>query len=187
MGWTFESGASCLEGLSLAAGLAVRRALGADRCDDKKPGLKWPNDVIYDNRKLAGILVEMTGDPNGRCHVVIGVGINHGMDEQDGEQIEQPWVDARAVVACDRNALAGAVATQLLCTVATFEQKGFASYQDEWLGADICLGKTVTLTSPGRQVVGVARGAASNGAICIEVDGRIQEFRGGEISLRMCG
>lgn len=185
MGWAFEGGASCLEGLSLAAGLAVRRALDTDRCDDKKLGLKWPNDVIYDNRKLAGILVEMTGDPNGRCHVVIGVGINHGMDKQDGEQIEQPWADAREVVAYDRNVMAGAVVTQLLCTVSTFEESGFASFLDEWFSVDASLGKAVTLTSPTRQFAGIARGVASNGAIRIEVDGRIREFSGGEISLRM--
>ena len=70
--WEFSQGAAALEGLSLAVGVAVARALAA--CDVPAVQLKWPNDVLHDGAKLGGILLEMTGDAAGACQVVVGVG-----------------------------------------------------------------------------------------------------------------
>jgi BirA family biotin operon repressor/biotin-[acetyl-CoA-carboxylase] ligase len=77
LAWDFDDGIAALEGLSLAVGVAVRRALAGLGAGDI--GLKWPNDLLRDGRKLGGILVEVAGDPEGRCRAVIGIGINVAM------------------------------------------------------------------------------------------------------------
>jgi BirA family biotin operon repressor/biotin-[acetyl-CoA-carboxylase] ligase len=87
--WDFEQGAQSLEGLSLAVGVAVKRALTAHGVAGVK--LKWPNDIYVEQKKLGGILLEMIGDPAGHCTVVVGVGLNIAMPTQQGSAIEQDW------------------------------------------------------------------------------------------------
>ena len=89
--WDFEQGAQALEGLSLAVGVAVRRALIELGLEDVR--LKWPNDIYIGHKKLGGILLEMIGDPAGHCSVVIGVGINVSMPASMAVNIDQPWTD----------------------------------------------------------------------------------------------
>ena len=80
--WDFEQGAQALEGLSLAVGVAVKRALNAQGVNGVQ--LKWPNDIYVEGQKLGGILLEMIGDPAGQCSVIVGVGINVAMPESSG-------------------------------------------------------------------------------------------------------
>ncbi|TKW77880.1 MAG: biotin--[acetyl-CoA-carboxylase] ligase, partial [Bradyrhizobium icense] len=86
-----DGGMRQLEGLSLVVGLAVMRTLQAFGLKDV--GLKWPNDVLADGRKITGILLELVGDPADVCHVVLGIGINVNM--QGNEQIDQQWASMR--------------------------------------------------------------------------------------------
>lgn len=74
IGWGFDGGVAVIEGLSLAVGVAIAHALQKQGVSGIE--LKWPNDVLYCGKKLAGILIEMVGDPSGYCQVVIGVGVN---------------------------------------------------------------------------------------------------------------
>ena len=83
----FEQGAGFLAGLSLGTGVAVMRALRAHGADDAK--LKWPNDVLWHGRKLAGILIEMQGEMLGPSAAVIGIGINCRLPRQLLERIDQ--------------------------------------------------------------------------------------------------
>lgn len=181
LGWQFDGGAACLEGLSLAVGVAVLRAL--DRHESL--GLKWPNDVLFNGRKVAGILLEMQGDPSGRCQVVVGIGINQGMSGQRRPEIDQPWADASDVGSWSRNTLVAKVLNELLPVVDSFAQKGFSHYADEWNGFDISRDLPVRLITPAMEVHGIARGVTESGAVKIEVDGSLQIFNGGELSLRL--
>jgi len=181
LGWFFEGGAAALEGLSLAVGIAVQRALNAD----KRVVLKWPNDVLFDNRKLAGILLEMTGDPSGVCQLVIGIGVNVGMLGEKQPTIDQPWADAKEVCQDSRNEIIARIVSHLIPILHGFTRSGFAQYVDEWHRHDACLGKPVTLITPAMSVEGIAIGVAPNGAIRIDSQGVIQEYSGGEISLRL--
>ncbi len=184
LGWRFEGGAASLEGLSLAVGVAARRALATGRRGpDVK--LKWPNDLMYQGRKVGGVLVEMQGDPSGDCHVVIGVGVNLGMGQAAAVSVDQPWADALEVGDFDRNGLAATVLNQLVPLVDAFPDRGFAAVREEWLASDLCLDKPVKLITPGATLEGVARGVAPNGAIRIEANGEIRHYSGGEISLRL--
>ena len=84
-------GARELEGLSLVVGLAVLRAL--ESLGVRDAGLKWPNDLLQGGKKIAGILLELSGDPADLCHVVIGIGINVNM--KTVTDIGQPWTSLR--------------------------------------------------------------------------------------------
>ncbi len=95
--WEFSQGAAALEGLSLAVGVAVARALRA--CAVPSVQLKWPNDVLYEGAKLGGILLEMTGDTAGNCQVVIGVGLNVAMPAAAAGAIDQAWTDIKTITA----------------------------------------------------------------------------------------
>ena len=180
LGWQFEGGAASLEGLSLAVGVAVRRALGGG--DHLK--LKWPNDVLYDDRKLAGILLEMQGDPSGECRVVVGIGINAGMAGRQRADIDQPWADLDEMPNPGRNRVAANVISEAVAVLSSFGEAGFAMYVDEWNSCDAYRDQPVRLITPAMENKGIARGVVETGAIKIEIDGDLNLFHGGELSLR---
>lgn len=179
----FEGGAAALEGLSLAVGVALVRAaqaLGADGV-----GLKWPNDVLWGGRKLAGILLEMTGDPAGVCQVVVGVGLNVKMAELADQDIDQPWVDMNQILpGVSRNQLASEVLNQLLPLLSVYGREGFGSFRAEWERAHVYAGKAVRLKTASEDIQGVVVGVSGSGALRLDVGGAIEEFNGGEVSLR---
>jgi len=188
--WTFSGGASTLEGLSLAVAVAVRRAL-AEVVGTSEVKLKWPNDLLLGGRKVGGILLEMLGDPAGICQVVIGVGLNVGMGRGFGpasgsDQISQPWADLREFAPVSRNGLAAALICHLLPLLDTYQARGFRAYRAEWQGADAFADALIQLQTPAGSVIGRSRGVDASGAICLESDGVIRSYFGGEVSLRPC-
>ena len=182
--WGFDGGAAALEGLSLAVGVAVKRAV--TRCGVDDVTLKWPNDVLCNGAKLAGILLEMIGDPAGFCQVVIGVGINVSMPASQGEDIDQSWIDlSRASPETTlRNRVAACLLDELLPMLASYQQDGFTKYRQEWQACDAFQNKQVTLSTTNSAVTGFARGVSKSGAIALLVDGEMRYFNGGEVSLR---
>lgn len=184
--WEFDSGAAALEGLSLAVGVAVARALTVVGVPGV--GLKWPNDVIVDDAKLAGVLLEMTGDAAGRCQVIIGIGINVEMSgAAESVEIDQRWIDASSAAGkpVSRNELAVALIDQLLPLLVEFEQGGFSSFREEWQRLDIALDKAIVLQFGDRCVVGTEAGVDVSGALAIATEQGVQHFHGGEVSLRL--
>lgn len=181
VGWTFHGGVQLLEGLSLAVGVAVARALAEFDVPDIR--LKWPNDVWCRGRKLAGVLLELGGDLTDRCSVVVGLGLNVRLPSGDG--IDQPWIDLEGVrPGVGRNPLAAAVLNQLLPLLDSFPQTGFAAYRDEWLQLDQFAGQPVRVHTANRDWQGLARGVDATGALVLEVEGERRRFYGGEVTLR---
>jgi BirA family biotin operon repressor/biotin-[acetyl-CoA-carboxylase] ligase len=189
--WEFDGGAAALEGLSLAVGVAVAQALTAIGVRDV--GLKWPNDVVWGGRKLAGILLEMVGDAAGRCQVVVGIGINVAMSvSAQTQQIDQPWVDVQTALggaaapdSASRNQLLAALLGQLLPTLQQFEREGFSALRAAWSALDSFNGRDVVVHLGERLVLGVAAGVSASGALLVDTDCGRQEFHGGEVSLRL--
>ncbi|MBL4783770.1 MAG: bifunctional biotin--[acetyl-CoA-carboxylase] ligase/biotin operon repressor BirA [Porticoccaceae bacterium] len=180
LSWYFDEGAAALEGLSLAVGVAVARVIQSFGVSQVT--LKWPNDILLRKKKVGGVLLEMMGDPVGKCQVIVGIGINLGMTE--GAAIDQPWADLESEVRISRNQLAAALLSELLPMLDTFSATGFAAYHAEWGGFDAHRDSPVKLITPRLTVKGLGRGVSSSGAIQIEVDGIIKSFSGGEVSLR---
>ncbi|RLA58346.1 MAG: bifunctional biotin--[acetyl-CoA-carboxylase] synthetase/biotin operon repressor [Gammaproteobacteria bacterium] len=183
--WEFGQGAAALEGLSLAVGVAVARALAA--CGIGPVQLKWPNDVLFEGSKLGGILLEMTGDAAGACQVVIGVGLNVSMPQASAGAIDQAWTDIDTITGREhpgRNTLLAALLNELLPLVARFEDQGFAHWRDDWQVLDAFAGEHVVLHTGAQQTAGVARGVDERGALQLETTTGLQSVYGGEISMR---
>ena len=184
--WDFEQGAQALEGLSLAIGVAVRRALIELGLEDVR--LKWPNDIYIGNKKLGGILLEMIGDPAGHCSVVIGVGINVSMPASMAVNIDQPWTDccSESDAPIARSRLAALLIDNIFDILNDFESLGFAGYRDEWQEADAFKGLQGTISTPRDSVSGTVIGVDNRGAVQLKLmSGEVKSFIGGELSLRL--
>ncbi|MGE0483080.1 MAG: biotin--[acetyl-CoA-carboxylase] ligase [Gammaproteobacteria bacterium] len=180
-GWRFDSPPSTFSALSLVIGLAVVRCLRDSGVDDAR--LKWPNDIVRDGRKLAGILIEMRSEAGGPCHTVIGIGLNIALSPQARAAIDQPSDDVTS--ACgrtvSRNALAAALLTGLGAMLGEFAVHGFAPFREAWLAHDALAGRQVLLDLGPRVVGGRARGVDAHGALLIEHGGRCEPFVSGHL------
>ena len=184
MYWRLEQGMAAAMGLSLAVGVAVVQALESLGY----PGveLKWPNDLYYQGRKLAGILVEMSGSAGASCNLVIGVGLNLAMPAREGERIDQAWSELRHIQPelVDRNLLAARMLGHLQQAMLTFEQQGLSHFVDDWNRLDHFAGRPVRLLMGEQEIRGIARGIDDRGALRLETSEGIKFYLGGEISLR---
>lgn len=184
--WEYTQGASALQGLSLAVGVAVAESLKSCRLPEVQ--LKWPNDLLYQGAKLGGVLLEMVGEPSGNCQVVIGVGLNVAMPSVAAGSIDQAWTDlsqmSDGVDPPGRNELLSALLNHLLPLLADFEKTGFSPWRDAWQALDVHSGKSVILSAGANQMAGIARGVDERGALQLETSLGVQSVHGGEISLR---
>ncbi|WP_339460982.1 bifunctional biotin--[acetyl-CoA-carboxylase] ligase/biotin operon repressor BirA [Pseudomonas sp. EA_105y_Pfl2_R69] len=180
-----EGGMRQLEGLSLAVGLALLQVIR--EAGVVEAGLKWPNDVLVGDRKLAGVLLELSGDPADVCHVVIGIGLNVNMLSAALAAIDQPWTSMRAELGrvINRNELVVGLNRHLSRYLDVQLQHGFSALQGEWQDCHLWQGRAVMLTAGGEPVTGVVLGVDHSGAVRLLVDGRERSFSGGELSMRL--
>lgn len=178
-----DGGMRQLEGLSLLVGLAVIKTLRDSGVS--AAGLKWPNDILVNGQKLAGILLELTGDPADVCHVVVGVGINVNM--RDTTEVDQSWTSMglEAGYAFDRNLVASSLALNIDAYMAAHKVHGFAMFRDEWERSHLWQGSEVILLAGNAEISGVVIGVDATGALRLNVQGQEQIFSGGELSLRL--
>ncbi|KPX73138.1 BirA bifunctional protein [Pseudomonas syringae pv. maculicola] len=178
-----DGGMRQLEGLSLLVGLAVMNVLRD--MGVQGAGLKWPNDVLVGRQKIAGILLELIGDPADVCHVIIGVGVNVNM--RVSTEVDQLWTSVRLQTGApaDRNTIAARISAQLEALLAVHRQEGFLAFQKEWEQGHLWQGAAVKLLSGIETVEGVVLGIDSLGALRLEVNGLEKSFSGGELSLRL--
>lgn len=182
--WRFESSPASLSGLSLAAGVAVAQALSG--LGAQGLGLKWPNDVVWQGRKLAGILLDLNGEAGGPCNVVTGVGLNVMMPQTQGALIDQPWVDLNAIhgAPVSRNRYASQILEQLIVTFDEYARNGLAPFLETWRALDALAGKTVQLQWPQGSATGLAQGVREDGALRLSVNGVMRYYNYGEVSVR---
>jgi len=183
--WRFQQGGmAATAGLSLAIGVAVIRALKQHHIHDV--GLKWPNDIYSLGKKLGGILIEVSGESDGPCTAVIGLGLNLFLPETQAQGITQAWTDLTKVTGENpliRNKLAGSVLNHILAVVNGFETVGIQAYLDEWRSYDCLKGLPATLFVGQQQVDGIVGGIDDNGLLLIKrADGIVQAFASGEVS-----
>lgn len=183
--WRFENGLAALSGLSLAVGIAMMRAL--DELGVAGAGLKWPNDVLLGNGKLAGILLEAQGDMLGPSVVVIGIGLNMSVPEALRERIDQPVSDLAALdmPLPERNHVLAVLLKHLAFVLREFAVHGFATMRDEWESRHDYQQRPVRLLLPdGVQVAGMVLGVTDDGALRLGTALGEQIFNAGEVSLR---
>jgi len=178
-----EGGMRQLEGLSLVVGLAVMQALR--ELGVSAAGLKWPNDVLVGQKKIAGILLELVGDPADVCHVVLGVGINVNMQMTD--EVDQQWTSMRLETGkvFDRNQMVAVLSEKLQGYLHRHQVEGFSVIQSEWEQNHLWQGRAVSLIAGVNQIDGEVLGIDKQGALRLKVDGVEKSFSGGELSLRL--
>ena len=190
LNWSFTDASRANPSLSLCVGVAIARAL--QRSGAAAIGLKWPNDIWFDDRKVGGILIELRAEAGGPAHVVIGIGLNVRLSPGMRAQIEASGVKAAAVAdACSappsRNFIAGAIIDALLSMLADFERDGFSGFREAWTALDALRDRPAQVLMGEAVICGTARGVDAHGALRLERDGRVQEFVSGEVSLRGVG
>ena len=182
--WRFDAHLDGLSGLSLAAGVALVEALAAGGYDGVM--LKWPNDLVVDDRKLAGILVEASRPGSGAAACVIGVGFNLDLAPADSGRIDQPWTDfAREFGRVPaRSTLASRAANALLDACEQYRVHGFGPVVARWRERDALHGRPVRVMSGGAPVDGTARGIDGDGALLVEHSAGVIRCESGEVSVR---
>jgi BirA family biotin operon repressor/biotin-[acetyl-CoA-carboxylase] ligase len=170
-------------GLSLVIGIVLAEALQEQGAPDIR--VKWPNDIYLDDRKLAGILVELTGKTGDAAQIVIGAGINLAMRAPAADVINQGWINLQeAGVSVDRNALSALIVNKMRTALVEFEQEGLAPFIERWARLDNFINRPVKLLIGDREIFGIARGIDQQGGLILEQDGVRKSWVGGEISLR---
>lgn len=183
--WRFQCGAAALSGLSLAIGLALVRTLHA--MDIKQAQLKWPNDILIDRKKVAGILIELQGDMDGPSTAVIGIGINLRLPDKIKQQIDQPVTDLASASThpIDPNKLLSALLGQLAEILKEFELHGLTHLIDDWIHHHAYHLQPVRMLMPdGCEVTGIVQGITEDGNLLVNTEHGLQKFISGEISLR---
>lgn len=175
-----------LSGLSIALGVAVAELLADFGSDDV--GIKWPNDLYWRGRKLGGLLVDISGDARRGCDIVAGLGLNIDMGQStQRERIDQPWTDLAQVLGRvpSRNALAAGLIERWLRALMQYRREGLGGFLERYARFDICAGERVSVLAANDTVEGVARGINPDGALLVDVGGKIEAFFAAEVSLRL--
>ena len=193
LGWRFRCADLPLSTLPLLAAVATAEALR--RFGLTGHGIKWPNDILVEGKKLAGILVELRS-AGADTSAIIGIGINLDMPESNVEDpaqsIDRPWTDlatsmSEPSVARERNRVATLLLDQLLASLQRFETSGFSSFRGAWGRYDVLNGSSVTLETEAGPVGGRAIGISDRGELRVEKDdgaviicnaGEVRVFRG---------
>lgn len=185
MSWVAEGGPAALAGLSLAAGVAVLRAL--DGSGVNGAGLKWPNDILLNGRKLAGLLIDLRGEANGPSTVVLGLGLNVHLSRIDLAQIDQPCAMLSEVLPTpvDRNALAARVIAELDSMRAVFAAQGFEPFRAEWEQRHLYHQQPVTVQQGEGATRGTVAGIDAQGNLLLRDEhGTMITCHAGDVSLR---
>jgi BirA family biotin operon repressor/biotin-[acetyl-CoA-carboxylase] ligase len=185
--WTFAALPPNAGALSLAIGVAVRRALRT--LDLQRVELKWPNDLVHQQRKLGGILLELRAEAAGPAMVIVGVGLNVNASPRLATRVRASGTESIALasmcpMAIDRNQLSAAVISEIWRVLATFAESGFASFAEEWRGADALRGRAVTVSGLDAEIIGTATGIDDDGALRVETRDGLQRISSGDVSVR---
>lgn len=182
--WRSGRPAAELSGLSLAVGVALvktLRALGLAAA-----AVKWPNDILAGQAKLAGVLIELAGDMLGPSTAIVGVGVNVLGGDELTTQVGQPVTDlSRHLGFVDRSHMLLRLVEGLDDALAIFEQHGFAPFQADWHDCHAYQDREVILhLASGEAVRGQARGVDEQGALLLDTEKGKRRFFSGEVSLR---
>lgn len=189
LAWQFAELPPQFSALSLAVGVAIVRAL--ERFGLSGVRLKWPNDLLWQQRKLGGILIEMRGESSGPARVVIGIGLNTRMPSHVRLQLAEQQATLIADIfevlrekTPPRNELIAAIASELVSLLELFGRQGFGPFVDQWRALDALADTEVKVASGNDSVFGTARGVEQDGTLRVEVGGEIRKFVSGEVSVR---
>jgi BirA family transcriptional regulator, biotin operon repressor / biotin---[acetyl-CoA-carboxylase] ligase len=181
----FDLSLSALSGLSLVVGMMIVKTLREFGFPDV--GVKWPNDILAEQKKCGGILIEVQGDAQGPVIATIGIGLNVHMPKDAAKSIDQAWTDLQSLMpgkTVSRNVLLAALLNTLLPALKRFEHEGAAKVLSAWPQYDALFNKTVRVIDGGREHQGKILGVTEQGALRLLETDIEQQYHSGEISVR---
>lgn len=182
--WRFQQGPAAISALSLAVGVAVIRTL--KQYSIPGIGLKWPNDIYWRDKKLGGILIEVSGENQGPCAAVIGLGLNLYLSGEEAESIDQAWTDLSKATGQSRlcrNRLAGQLINNLFAVLDGYESVGIGTYLEEWRRYDCLMNHFAAVFVGHHRYEGIVQGIDDSGLLLLKrPDGTVQSFASGELS-----
>lgn len=176
----FDAQLSQLQALSLVTALSVAQAI--DDLGGTPVQLKWPNDILVGNKKLAGILLETSGNHDHPA-IVFGIGLNLKLPRQVIDDLGRPVTDLTTELGAeaDRSRLVAGICNHLFPNLQTYEQQGFIAFQDDWNSRDRYLHCDVILSNGSERFIGRALGVDAQGALLLQTASGIRTVSGGEI------
>ena len=181
IGQRIETPAARLGPLSLVVGVAAATALERRGVPDVK--LKWPNDLVLEERKLGGVLIEVV-PLRQPTETVIGIGINVVRTaELDAVEAAVATIDD-VLASPDRNALVALLISEVHAATERFASAGFGAFRDAWSARNLHAGRRVRVSSLAATVEGVVLGVAEQGELMLDTGSEVRLINAGEVSLR---
>lgn len=183
LAWKFDGGPQALSGLPLAVGVALGDALGQLGVQVQ---LKWPNDVLKDGDKLAGILVETRSAPEGGTWAVIGIGLNLVMPDEVEAVLGRSAAGAPWLARMERELLLAALLDALADALALFARQGFGAFSARWNLRHAWQGRSVVILDDGQVLQeGLAAGVDDAGRLLLDTPEGRTAVLAGDVSLRL--
>jgi BirA family biotin operon repressor/biotin-[acetyl-CoA-carboxylase] ligase len=169
--------------LTLVASVALCDAL---RQAGVQAGIKWPNDLLASERKIAGVLTELAAEADRVHWVVIGAGVNVNAREEDFP--EELRGEATSVLLergepAPRALFAAACLTALEGWIDRHAEEGFAVVREAWRERSMTLGREVTVRTDGREIVGTAEDIDDAGALLVRGPAGLERILAGDVAL----
>jgi len=171
--------------ISLVMGVVLIRVLRSVGVNDVN--VKWPNDILLDDSKLAGILIE-TKKANKNTHLVIGIGLNVQMIDECRELRDSKWSDlsAHGLGLKDRERVIALILVESKKTLQQFFNEGFGVFREEWMKSDVYAGMDVNILDRGKVILsGVESGVDRNGMLQVLSGSKLIKVHSGDVSLRI--
>jgi BirA family transcriptional regulator, biotin operon repressor / biotin---[acetyl-CoA-carboxylase] ligase len=188
--WAFRDVPADLGALGLVIGVCELRALRELGVTGAK--LKWPNDVLVDDRKLGGVLIELRAEQGGPACVVIGIGLNVALGAPLLATIAETGNAATDLVTAglaepSRNAVAARIVDHCIRGLLEFERDGLRPFVEDWRDSDALRGRMIDIRGAAGEVVhGLARGVDLHGALLVETPAEgLRKFISGDVSVRL--
>lgn len=183
--WCFKTSPKHLSLLSLVVGLSIAEAL--DKVGLTEHGVKWPNDIFCQGKKMGGILIESVASSTQGIQVIIGIGLNVNMPDTEGESIDQPWISLNKVMAgrVDRNQLLAILLVELIENLKGFESLKSEEFQESWQQWDVLRNQQVRILQDQQELQGLVEGIDAQGRIGIKLpSGQLGYYSSAEIRLK---
>lgn len=185
LAWKFNLPVHALMGLPLAVGVAIADALAMFNVNAR---LKWPNDVLHEGKKLAGILIESASAgqvPHDASWAVIGIGINMAVNEAMSAEIGRPVASIPWLAELDQDMLMATILSSLAETLVQFEHEGLGAFTQRWNALHAYAGHAVTIVDNGKLLHdGVAVGVDETGRFLLDTASGRVAVMAGDVSLR---
>ena len=184
IGWHFDQIPKTFTALSLATGVVLAKSIR--QIANSNIQLKWPNDLIYNNSKLGGILIESRGQHAGVADVVIGIGINFNLPELISDALVQKVTDLNMIFGDtpSRNYMAALIINNMFKLLSLYSEQGFEQYIDDWRNLDYLRGNKALLSLTTEDVKGTVVDIDEYGNLIMSVNGNLVTYGSGDLTLR---